>query len=44
MNTPILAVKLETDALRGVLRPCKVLPRPIPCPPADLIARIASER
>ena len=32
MNTPILAPMPETDALRGVLRPCATLPRPIPYP------------
>ena len=31
MNTPILDLMPETDALRGVLRPCAPWSRPIPC-------------
>ena len=32
MNIPIQALELETDALRGDLRPSKHPPRPVPCP------------
>jgi hypothetical protein len=32
MNTPILALWLETDAMRGDLRPWERSPRPIPLP------------
>jgi hypothetical protein len=32
MNTPILAPELETDALRGDLRPSARSPRPIHLP------------
>ena len=31
MNTPTLALKPETDATRGDLRPSEDSPRPIPC-------------
>jgi hypothetical protein len=39
MNTPILALGLETDALRGILRPCETSPRPIPLPETGLHSR-----
>ena len=39
MNTPILALGLETDALRGDLRPCEHPPRPIPLPETGLDRR-----
>ena len=32
MNPPNLTVEVETDALRGDLRPCETSPRPIPLP------------
>jgi hypothetical protein len=44
MNAPILPSQLETDAIRAVLRPCAILSRPIPCQPADQIARIGGQR
>ena len=44
MNAPILASQLETDAIRAVLRPCAILPRPIPSPPQHQIQPSGGER
>jgi hypothetical protein len=44
MNTPNPTLAVETDALRGDLRPCETLPRPIPYPPKHQIRRIVCGR
>ena len=44
MNTPNLACAGETGALSGDLRPCAMLPRPIPYPAKHQIRRIGGAR
>jgi hypothetical protein len=44
MNTPTSALAAKTDALRGALRPCARLPRPIPCPQTSATTVIGGER
>ena len=44
MSTPILAPMPETDALRGVLRPCAPWPRPIPGLKNAANSRIGGQR
>jgi hypothetical protein len=44
MNTLILALELETDALRGDLRPSKRPPRPIPWPKKGVSKTIGDRR
>jgi hypothetical protein len=44
MNATILVRALETDSLRAALRPCKVSPRPIPCPEIRPNSRFGCER
>jgi hypothetical protein len=44
MNTPIPALELETDTLRGDLRPSKRPRRPIPCPESRPNCRFGGRR
>jgi hypothetical protein len=44
MNALNPALELETDALRGDVRPSKLLLRPIPYPPKHQIRQIGGER
>ena len=39
MRASILQLAREIDALRAVLRPCAILPRPIPCPQTSITTR-----
>jgi hypothetical protein len=44
MNTPMLALGFETDALRDDPRPCEPSPRPIPLPETGLHSRCGGGR
>jgi hypothetical protein len=44
MNAPIALFAAETDALRGVLRPCAPWPRPIPYPEIATDSRSGGQR
>jgi hypothetical protein len=44
MNTPILAVGPQTDALRDDLRPSETSPRPIPLPQTGIRIRSGARR
>lgn len=44
MNPPNLTVEVETDALRGDLRPCETSPRPIPLPERGRHSRSGGQR
>jgi hypothetical protein len=44
MSSPNLILPHQTGALGAILRPCKVVPRPIPCPPEHQIRPIGSQR
>ena len=44
MTIPKLLLGLETDALRAVLRPCAIVPRPIPCSQTSATTLIRGER
>ena len=44
MTIPKLLLGLETDALRAVLRPCAIVPRPIPCPQPSATTTIEDQR
>jgi hypothetical protein len=44
MNTLNPTLAGEADALRAVLRPCAIVPRPIPCPQTSSTTTIADQR
>lgn len=44
MNTPNPRLALKTDALRAVLRPCELPPRPVPYPQTSSTTTIGGER
>jgi hypothetical protein len=44
MIASISSPKPRIDALRGVVRPSAISPRPIPCPEISPTARIEGER
>lgn len=44
MNAPILPLARVIDALRAVLRPWPIVPRPIPCPQTSFTTTIGGER
>jgi hypothetical protein len=44
MTIPKLLLALQTDALRAVLRPWSIVPRPIPCPQTSATTVIGGER
>jgi hypothetical protein len=44
MSTPMLALWIETGALRGDLRGCGNSPRPIPCPQTSPVSRFGGAR
>jgi hypothetical protein len=44
MNTTIMPLARVTDALRAVLRPCAIGPRPIPCPQTSSPTTIKDQR
>ena len=44
MTIPNPPLALDTDALRGVLRPCAIVPRPIPSPQTSATTLIGGER
>jgi hypothetical protein len=44
MNPPILTLARVIDALRAVLRPCAIGPRPMPCPQTSSATTIGDQR
>jgi hypothetical protein len=44
MSAPISPLARVIDAVRARLRPCTILPRPIPSPLQNQIRQIAGER